>query len=102
MIHFHFHQFACLSLSSVPEAKGLREKGYFGSQRGVVSLHCGGSLGRLRQPAGVERRLEQPGAGSHSWEVEGKGQPRLLGEGQIAESSCAVLKKHSFGKPVLS
>ena len=64
-IHFHFHQFECLSLSFVPEAEGLREKGHLGSQRGVVSLHYGGPLGRLRQPAGAERRLEQPGAGNH-------------------------------------
>ena len=80
----HFPQLECLSLSFEPEEEGLRERGHLESQGGVVSLHFGGSLGWLRQPAGAERRLEQPGAESHSLEVEGNGQPRLLGEEQSA------------------
>ena len=82
----------------MPKEEGLREKGYLESQEGVVSLHSGGLLGRLRQPAGVERRLEQPGAGSHSWEVEEKGQPWLLGVALSANSFCAAWRKLSSGE----
>ena len=68
----------------------------------VVFLHFGVLLGRLKQPAGAARRLEQPGAGNQSWEVEEKGQPRLLGEAQTAESFCAALRNLSFGESGMS
>ena len=58
-------------------------------------------MGRLRHPAGVGRRLEQPGAGSHSWEVEEKGQPWLLGEVLSTDSFYAAWKKLSSGELVL-
>ena len=77
----------------MPKEEGLREKGDLESQEGVVSLHFECSMGRLRHPAGVGRRLEQPGAGSHSWEVEEKGQPWLLGEVLSADSFYAAWRK---------
>ena len=86
----------------MPEDEGLREKGHLGNQGVVVSLHFGVLLGRLKQPAGAARRLEQPGAGNQSWEVEEKGQPRLLGEAQTAESFCAALRNLSFGESGMS
>ena len=58
-------------------------------------MHFECSRARLRHPAGVGRRLEQPGAGSHSWEVEEKRQPRLLGEALSAGSFCTAWKKLS-------
>ena len=85
----------------MPKEEGLREKGDLESQEGVVSLHFECSMGRLRHPAGVGRRVEQPGAGSHSWEVEEKGQPWLLSEVLSADSFYAAWKKLSSGELVL-
>ena len=53
---------------------------------------------RLRHPAGVGRRVEQPGAGSHSWEVGEKGRPWLLGVALNANSFCAAWRKLSSGE----
>ena len=82
----------------MPKEEGLREKGYLESQEGVVSLHFECSMVRLRHPAGVGRRLEQPGAGSHSWEVGEKGRPWLLGVALNANSFCAAWRKLSSGE----
>ena len=82
----------------MPKEEGLREKGYLESQEGVVSLHFECSMVRLRHPAGVGRRVEQPGAGSHSWEVGEKGRPWLLGVALNANSFCAAWRKLSSGE----
>ena len=59
----HSLQLECLTLSSVPMEEGLREKGHLESQDRVVSWHLECSL---KQLAGAEHRLVQPGVRNQS------------------------------------
>ena len=95
------YRFEDQTLSSEPRER-LRENGHLGSQTQskIVSWYVGGLLVRLGQPAGVVRRLEQPGVGIHSWEGEEKAQPRQLCGALSAYSFYAALKKVSLGKQV--
>ena len=88
-IQLHFHQFEYLTLSFEPEEKGLREKA--GWQ--VSFWHFRYSL---KQLAGVEHRLVQPGEGFHSLEEGGRTQPWLLGEALSVDSFCVALMKPAF------
>ena len=88
------HRFEDQTLSSEPRGKRLRENGHLGSQTQsrIVSWYFGCLLVRLGQPAGVEQRLEQSGAGIHFWEGEERAQPKQLCGALSACSFCAALK----------
>ena len=90
------------TLSSEPRGKRLRENGHLGSQTQsrIVSWYFGCLLVRLGQPAGVVRRLEQPGVGNHSLEGRELAQPRQPCGAPSAYSFYAALKKVSLGKQV--
>ena len=92
-LQLHFHQFACLTESFVPEVNSLNEKGHLVSLEGVVFLTFQWSLLRLDQPASAQLRLRQPGVGTHSWEREGKMQPSQPCVTLNVDNFCAALKK---------
>ena len=96
------HRFEGQTLSSEPRGKSLREKGHLESrtQSRIVSWYFGCSLARPSQPAGVGRRLEQPGVGNHSLEGKELAQPRKPCGAPSACSFCAAWRKVSFGRQV--
>ena len=96
------HQSEGQTLFSELRGERLKESGHLESQTPsrIVFWYFGCSLARPNQPAGVGRRLEQPGVGSHSWEGEEKVRPRQLCGALSAYSFYAALKKVSLRKQV--
>ena len=78
----------------------MRERGHLESQGGVVCWHWECSLAKLKQLAGAEHRLEQPGVENHSQEEEEKAQPSQLCVALSVDGFYAALRKLSLGKLV--
>ena len=72
------HQSEDQTLFSELRGESLKESGHLESRTPSRIVFFGCSLARPNQPAGVGRRLEQPGVGIHSWAGEERVQPRQL------------------------